>query len=123
MTDPLRPFAQIIRSLWRGRVAATERAATASQTSSSPQHNAYVDESLQSRLTTRIAGVDTENPARLRQAFVETVLLRELGENLARDPDFGAMVARVCEQLESQPTVAQNLHKLLVRLAPGRGGQ
>lgn len=116
MTDPLRPFAQIIRSLWRGRTSATERTSPATNTAH-PQHRANVDESLQSRLSARIASVDAENPARLRQAFVETVLLRELGENLARDPDFGALVARVCEQLESQPTVAQNLHQLLVRLA------
>jgi len=72
---------------------------------------------LQSRLSARIAGIGTDNPARLRRAFVETVLLRELGENLARDPEFGALVAQVCEQLESQPAVAQNLHELLVRLA------
>ncbi|HWM69321.1 MAG TPA: hypothetical protein VNO35_22215 [Steroidobacteraceae bacterium] len=121
MTDPLRPFAQIIRSLWRGRASATERASPANHTARpSPQHTPNVDESLQSRLSARIAGIDTENPARLRQAFVETVLLRELGENLARDPDFGALVTRVCEQLESQPTVAQNLHQLLVRLATGQ---
>lgn len=117
MTDPLRPFALLIRSLWRGGIPAPGRAAIPRDLpqSASPE-SAGVDESLQSRLSARIAGIDPDNPARLRQAFVETVLLRELGENLARDPQFGTLVARVCDQLEAQPTVAQSLHQLLVRL-------
>jgi hypothetical protein len=121
VTDPLRPFAEIIRSLWRGRSSASDRAATRDHNSAAaPPEPARVDESLQSRLTARIAGVDSDNPARLRHVFVETVLLRELGDHLARDPQFATLVAKVCDQLESQPTVAQNLHQLLVRLAHGR---
>jgi len=66
--------------------------------------------------------MDTANPARLRQVFVETVLLWELGEQLARDAEFAEMVGRVSEQLGSEPVVAQNLHGLLLRLAAaGRG--
>jgi hypothetical protein len=75
---------------------------------------------LQSRLSAQIAGIDTANPARLRQAFVETVLLWELGEQLARDPEFAQMVSRVSEQLGSDPDVAQNLHGRLVKLAAAR---
>jgi hypothetical protein len=51
---------------------------------------------------------------------VETVLLWELGEQLARDPEFGEMVSRVSGQLGSDPAVAQNLHGLLVKLATAR---
>jgi hypothetical protein len=114
VTDPLRPFAQIIRSLWRSRVSPAQPG-HALQPSS--QQTGKADESLKSRLSARIAGISADNPAHLRQAFVETVLLRELGDNLARDPQFGALVARVCEQLESQPAVSQSLHQLLARLA------
>jgi hypothetical protein len=78
---------------------------------------------LQSRLSAQIAGIDTANPARLRHVFVETVLLWELGEQLARDPEFAEMVSRVCEQLGSDPTVAQNLHGQLVKLAAARRGR
>lgn len=117
MTDPLRPFAQIIRSLWRGRIGPAERAHPLQPSS---QQTANADESLQSQLSARIAGMDRDNAAHLRQAFVETVLLRELGDNLARDPEFGALVTRVCEQLESQPPVARNLHQLLAKLATTR---
>jgi len=120
VTDPLRPFAQIIRSLWRGRAPAAQPSSPASQTGGPPEPAPRVDESLQSRLSAQIAGIDPANSARLRQAFVETVLLWELGEQLARDPEFAEMVSRVSEQLGSDPTVAQNLHGLLVKLATAR---
>jgi hypothetical protein len=122
VTDPLRPFAQIIRSLWRGRAPAAQSSSSTSQTGSPPEPAPRVDESLQSRLSAQIAGIDTANAARLRQAFVETVLLWELGEQLARDPEFAQMVSRVSEQLGSDAAVAQNLHGLLVKLAADRRG-
>ena len=120
MTDPLRPFAQIIRSLWRGRTAGAQPSSSATPTGGPAEPAPRVDESLESRLSAQVAGIDTGNPARLRQAFVETVLLWELGEQLARDPEFGEMVSRVSGQLGSDPAVAQNLHGLLVKLATAR---
>jgi hypothetical protein len=52
----------------------------------------------------------------MREVFVETTLLWELGEHLARDPAFTEMVARVSGQLQADPAVMQRLHRLLIRL-------
>lgn len=54
----------------------------------------------------------------MRETFVETVLLWELGEHLAQDPSFGEMVERISQQLALDSTLSGRLHELLLRL-PG----
>jgi hypothetical protein len=53
----------------------------------------------------------------MREAFVETVLLWELGDHLAPDPAFGEMVANVSEQIASDPAIGERLTRVLTRLA------
>ena len=116
MTDPLRPFAQIIRALWRGgaRAATTPATTTGGELQSSP---AATRDTLETRLATRIGSLDPQNPAKLRQTFVETILLWEFGERLAADPTYTEMIERICAQLESDPVTTHQLNGLLAQLA------
>lgn len=119
MTDPLRPFAQIIRALFHGRSQRTGAGDTATQPSS-PRVDTHIPTeggSLQSRLVSRIASIDASNANRMRETFIETVLLWELGEELAQDPAFREMVARVSQQLAMDSALSRRLHQLLVRLS------
>jgi|SRR5688572_17367829 hypothetical protein len=125
MTDPLRPFADLIRSLWRSRAASTAR--TAAATGSAPAagtqralHEPRIQarvRSLQSHLRARIAESGGASPAKMREAFVEAVILHELGEQLAPDASVSELVSRVSEQLASDPEVGERLDRLLTRLA------
>jgi hypothetical protein len=53
----------------------------------------------------------------MREAFVETVLLWELGEQLAPDPDFAEMVTTVSDQLAADPRIGERLNRALQQLA------
>jgi hypothetical protein len=119
MTDPLRPFADMIRALWLARtqgVSPTSRSTTVgkARTDAPPPRGAH---SLRSQLKARVCASRAAGPARMREAFVEAVLLWELGEQLAPDPAFGEMVTSVSEQLASDPTVGERLNRALARLA------
>jgi hypothetical protein len=119
VTDPLRPFAQLIRALWHGRTQRTaDNGATANHSPPTADARAPGEGvSLQTRLVSRIASIDAGNASRMRETFVETVLLWELGEHLAQDPAFGEMVERVSQQLALDPAVSAQLHELLLRLS------
>ncbi|MEJ1964233.1 MAG: hypothetical protein WDO56_22880 [Gammaproteobacteria bacterium] len=118
MTDPLRPFADMIRSLWLARL----QAKGATQASSKGKTGAEAPaprpgRSFRSQLKARVSASRAAGPARMREAFVEAVLLWELGEQLAPDPAFGEMVTTVSEQIASDPMVGERLHRALQRLA------
>ena len=124
MTDPLRPFAEIIRTLWRSRTQTNKAPAPTSQATASAARvpagavRAQAPaRSLQSHLKARIAACSGASSARLRETFVETVLLWELGEQLAPDPAFNEMVTHVSEQLGADPAVGARLDQLLARLS------
>jgi hypothetical protein len=129
MTDPLRPFTQAIRSLWGSRARATQGNGEASPTAPSAASGTAQraasgrspGETLRSRLKTRITQLDGSDPRKMREAFVETVLLWELGEHLAPDPEFHDLVARVFEQLETDAEVGDRLHQVLMRMSEDRG--
>jgi hypothetical protein len=123
MTDPLRPFARAIHSLWHTRAGEKNSkadAGAASAASSAPEQrppNERLNETLQSRLQACMLGLNTKDPKRLREAFVETVLLWEIGGHLAPDPALGEFVASVADQIASDPTVGERLHRLLLQLS------
>jgi len=118
MTDPLRPFVQIIRASLASKSTrpASDRA-TGTSPSSSPEARTTPNGSLQSRLAARLSAIDRNNTSRMRKTFVETVLLSELGENLAQDPAFAELVNRVSEQLGAHPTIGPRLQALLLQLS------
>jgi hypothetical protein len=122
--DPLRPFANLIRSLWTGSKRSPARSADGAQPAQSgagqqaqaTAGSTQIGATLQSRLAT----LREWNSARARELFVEHVLLAELGSDLARDPTFADLVRRVSAQLEAQPTLGARLDQLLQGLAAAR---
>src|SRR5687768_7905866 len=99
MTDPLRPFAHAIRSWWRTRTrngtdGTSSSAAANTGSAERGARTTRTGETLQSRLRARMHGIETTDARRMRDAFVETVLLWEIGEHLAPDPAFAEVVAR-----------------------------
>jgi hypothetical protein len=122
--DPLRPFADLIRSLWRTQTKSVERTAGAGATSSqaaeepAPPKDARAD--LQQKLRARLTPSVLADSARARTVFVETVLIWELGDRLSTDPSFHPVVDRVAQQLAEQPALADRLQATLVALAENR---
>ena len=58
----------------------------------------------------RIRSIEPDDPERERKAlrmFLETVLLCELGQQLAGDPAFIVMVDHVQDQMQSDPALAR----------------
>ena len=125
MTDPLRPFADAIRLLTRtarkGGGKVDESSATAPGASAQAAKNTSAargtGETLRARLRSRIAGIEGGDPRKMRETFVETVLLWELGDHLAPDPTFAALVSRVSDQLLTDATVAERLQRVLQDMA------
>ncbi len=125
MTDPLRPFTQAIRSLWRSRTRAASDVASSSGSSAATTAGAAearlpsgrAGETLQSRLKSRLTAIDRRDAKQMREAFVETVLIWELGDQLALDSGLADVVARVSEQLTADPAVVERLQELLLELS------
>lgn len=121
--DPLRPFSDSIRALWQAR--ATSARPSAGSSSSGPSttlqaqqraRSAHTEETLRAKLKARMSQIDMRNPRKVREAFVEAVLLWDLGERLGQDAGFGEMVTHIAEQLASDPAVDARLQQFLARL-------
>jgi hypothetical protein len=122
--DPLRPFAGLIRTLWKSNTPSTSRsdASTASSSGATEQGQndasiALEEATLRTQIRTRLARVGLGDPRRAREVFVETVLTAELGETLVRDPAFTDMVKRVAEHIGADEQLGNRLHALLQTLA------
>ena len=124
--DPLRPFADLIRSLWKS--SAVQRSyANASATTEKPADRAADTNiggasraTLESTIRDRLTTVGLSDAARAREAFVETVLAWELGDELPRDAAFWDVVKRVADHIGSDPRLGQRLQSLLAGLAEQR---
>jgi hypothetical protein len=122
--DPLRPFAGLIRTLWKSTTASTtqkDALASASTTSAEEAQSetaaALEETTLRTQIRARLTRIGLNDPRLAREVFVETVLTRELGENLARDPGFTDMVKRVAEHIAADARLGDRLHSLLRSLA------
>ncbi len=124
--DPLRPFSNLIRSLWPGTTRARARAvdgARPAQTGAGEPAQAQAiaaSSQVSARLQSRLATLREWNSSRARELFVEHVLLMEFGSDLARDPTFADLVRRVSAQLDAEPAFGARLDQLLQELAAGR---
>lgn len=123
--DPLKPFSTVIRSLWeqttrptapgdKSRAVSTTAHSTSRPTSAATP--ALPIDPLRARLRARFTGGAAWDAAIARTAFVESVVLDELGNHLAADPAFGSVVGRVSEQLANDPTLSAQLDQLLKRV-------
>jgi hypothetical protein len=121
--DPLRPFTNLLRSLWTGSTRSAARSDGARQAQSSGAQQAQATAALApvtARLQARLATLHEWNSARARELFVEHVLLMEFGVDLARDPTFADLVRRVSTHLDAAPALAARLDQLLQALAADR---
>jgi hypothetical protein len=121
--DPLRPFAGLIRTLWKSDAPTANQADAANASSPDVEQTreeaagALEEASLRSRIRTRLVRVGLKDPRLAREVFVETVLTAELGEGLVRDPAFSDMVKRVADHIGADARLGGRLHSLLQALA------
>ena len=122
--DPLRPFAGLIRTLWKSTTRSTTQkdalaaASTTNTEESQSETAAALEEStLRTHIRARLTRIGLNDPRLAREVFVETVLTTELGENLSRDPAFTDMVKRVAEHIGADARLGERLHSLLRSLA------
>jgi hypothetical protein len=123
--DPLRPFTNLIRSLWASRSGPAQRAsggAAGAGVGAAPGNVAGVSpaKAVTSRLQLRLATLSEWNPNRARELFVESILLNELGEDLAHDPGFTDLVQKVSTYLANEPRVSARLDQVLRELLSAR---
>jgi hypothetical protein len=121
--DPLKPFANLIRSLWSSTKGAPARAtagARTAQASAGTQTQAQAiaaSTQVSARLQARLAALREWNSVRARELFVEHALLMQFGGDLAHDPTFAELVQRVSAQLATEPALGARLDQLLQDLA------
>jgi hypothetical protein len=118
--DPLRPFTNLLRSLWTGSTRSAPRSDRARPAPNSDVQHAQAIAAaspVTARLQSRLAALREWNRARARELFVEHVLLIEFGGELARDPTFADLVRRVSTHLDAVPTLAARLDEMLQALA------
>ncbi|HXS22554.1 MAG TPA: hypothetical protein VN735_15080 [Steroidobacteraceae bacterium] len=121
--DPLRPFSDLIRSLWKSSTARVQRAQGGTGASrTSPQSTAPLEAesgslSLRSEIRSRIRQIGLSDPRRVREVFVETVIARELGLGTSHAADLTEIAERVAARIGSHSELSDRLHTLLVALA------
>ena len=125
--DPLRPFAGLIRTLWKsGTAATTQRDAPSAASATNPEQTqnaaaeALEEATLRGQIRARLVRIGLSDPRRAREVFVETVLAAELGEHLLRDPAFTDMVKRVADQIGADARLGGQLQSLLQALVEDR---
>lgn len=123
--DPLRPFTNLIRSLWVSKSDQARRtgAGTAGESAGiAPASIAGVApaRAVTSRLQLRLSALTEWNSNRARELFVESILLNELGEDLSGDPGFTDLVGKVSAYLASEPRISARLDQVLRELLAAR---
>jgi len=114
-----------LAALMRSQVATLRRQQpgrpSASRAAASP--HVEPDADFASLVAQRLKAVDPDDPRRAHKAvriYLESVLLAELGSDLARDPAFGLMVDDVHEQMSRDPRLAGALAEAASVLLGGR---
>ena len=122
--DPLRPFAGLIRTLWKSTTPSTTQkdalasaATTSTEEAQSEAVAALGEATLRTQIRARLKRIGLNDPRLAREVFVETVLTTELGESLSRDPGFTDMVKRVADHIAADARLGDQLHSLLRSLA------
>lgn len=123
--DPLRPFSDLIRALWKSSAARVERTqggaetrqATPERTDAGSQASDSAYLSLASQVRARIRQIGVRDPRRVREVFVETVIARELGLGASHAADVAELAQRVAAEIGANPSVSDRLHALLTALA------
>ena len=118
--DPLKPLTSLVRSLRASRKAAASQSQS-QRPADGPAPDAVAPiasiDALHSRLRPRLAALPAWDRARARELFVESILLTELGDDLARDPGFTELIHQVSRHLGNEPEVSARLDHVLQDLA------
>lgn len=118
--DPIKPLGQILRALRSNKTsgnAATSESGVAAATVQEQPSSKQPEEKLirlEALLRMRLANGDNQRSA--RRAFVETVLLSELGEELATDPGFDRLLDQVTDEIAGDRETATELDDYLALL-------
>jgi hypothetical protein len=118
--DPLRPFTDLVRSLWGSRSGPAPRTEATGQTrrleEQQPAAVAAATDELRTRLRARLSQDGLADAGRARELFVEVVLGWELGDRVQGDPAFAGMVKTVASRIAERPQLCDRLQQLLVTL-------
>lgn len=120
--DPLRPFSDLIRSLWKSSTPRVERAqggagARRANPQSSPPEAESGSLSLRAEIRSRIRQIGLSDPRRVREVFVETVIARELGLGTGHAADLTELAERIAARIGLHSELSSRLHTLLVAIA------
>lgn len=121
--DPLKPFADLVRTLSRTRGGPTGRVDQGGQikpvTSEAVQARRQVGalDDLHARLRMRLRATGLADPSRAREAFVEVILVWELGERVTNDQALTDIAKSVSDRIDAHAQLRGRLHALLVGLA------
>lgn len=123
--DPLRPFSDLIRALSKSSATRVERTHGQAET-----HPATLEQftdavpaaesgylSLRLEMRARIRHIGLDDPQRVREVFVETVIARELGLSASHAADLTELAQQVAARIASHPGLSDRLHALLTALA------
>jgi len=108
--DPSAQLAALIRS----QVSSLKKTVPRSKHARKPSEQSSEDRDVASLVAQRVSIIDPEDPQRERKAFkifLESVLIAELGDELANDPAFYTMVEEVQQQMEADPELAQSMQQ------------
>jgi hypothetical protein len=126
--DPLRPFSDLIRALWKSNARRVDRpggvSASQAMQAEQPAEKTAAGETglvaLKSEVRARLGPVGLSDKRRAREVFVEAVMARELGLGSGHDQEFSNVARRVAARIGSHPRLSERLHVILTALMEGR---
>lgn len=110
---PIDSTAQLA-ALIRSQVSSLKKAAPRQKQVKQSTSQSSEDRDIANLVAQRVGIIDPEDPQRERKAFkifLESVLLAELGDELANDPAFYTMVEEVQQQMEADPELALSMQQ------------
>ena len=122
--DPLRPFANIVRTMLTQKVnktAPVDRPQDLRRSDQKPPE--LVDKSrnnenpLEEMLRARLAQVEPATAELRQRIFVEVALIHELGDTIAQSTDFRAITEEITSQIAAHPELQGRLAVLLQSLS------
>ncbi len=103
-----------LAALIRSQVSSLKKAAPRQKQTRPSTSQPSEERDIANLVAQRVSIIDPEDPQRERKAFkvfLESVLISELGDELANDPAFYTMVEEVQQQMEADPELALSMQQ------------